>query len=115
MKGKPLKKSVSPRALLSTHTKSSPVQPTRPTALSLRADDLPRPGLMFRSWLEMYDLHLHRLHLQVFGRDPAYFVCDFIPLDWDVFPLDAETQKIQDNEAELERFALRSQCNEDKS
>lgn len=36
----------------------------------------------------MCDLHLHRLHLQVFGRDPAYFVCDFISLDWDVFPLD---------------------------
>lgn len=63
-----------------------------PAGSGLRADDLAGPGLVFRPWVEVCDFDLHGLHLQVFGRDPAHFVCDLIALDWDVLSFDAETE-----------------------
>lgn len=59
-----------------------------PAGSGLRADDLAGPGLVFRPWVEVCDFDLHGLHLQVFGRDPAHFVCDLIALDWDVLSFD---------------------------
>lgn len=64
--------------------------PTHPVSRSwsLRADDLTGPSLMFRPWVQMCDLHLHRLNLQVLRRDPAHFVRDLVALNWDILPLD---------------------------
>lgn len=63
-----------------------------PLKSNLRADDLPGPGLVFRAWVEMNYLHLHRLQLQVLGGDSAHFVCDLIALNGNIFPIDAETE-----------------------
>lgn len=72
------------------HHPPSPAQhdPPGPRSSGLCADDLARPGLVFRPWVEVYELHLHRLHLQVLGRDPAHFVRDLVALDRDILPLD---------------------------
>lgn len=56
----------------------------------LRADDLAGPGLVFRPWVQMCDLHLHCLHLQVLGRDPAHLIRDLVSLHRNILPLDAE-------------------------
>lgn len=84
--------SPTPSTSTRTSTRASTRASTRPRSWGLRADHLPGPGLVFRPWVEMCDLHLHRLHLQVLGRDPAHFVRDLIALDRDVLPLDAETE-----------------------
>lgn len=59
---------------------------------ALRADDLPRPSLVFCPWVQVCDLHLHRLHLQILGWDPAHLICDLVSLDRNVLPLDAERE-----------------------
>lgn len=76
----------------------------------LRADDLPRPGLVFCPWVEMCDLHLHRLHLQVLGRDSAHFVRHLVALNWDVLPLDAETEKHVDDGTWVKMGSFASHC-----
>lgn len=43
-----------------------------------------RPGFVLAPWVEMSDFDLHRLHLQVLGRDAGHFVRDLIALDGDV-------------------------------
>lgn len=75
------------------HPPPNPAQkhPAGPDAL--RADDLSRPGLVFRPRVEVCDLHLHSLHLQVFGRHAAHFKRDLIAFDWHVLPLNAEMEK----------------------
>lgn len=55
----------------------------------------------------MRDLHLHRLHLQVLGGDPAHFVRDLVALNRDVLPVDAETHSSQDKD---EVFRFMSPC-----
>lgn len=77
------------------HLQPSQPRCSTPAAPSsgLRADDLSGPGLVFRPRVEMCDLHLHRLHLQVLGRDPGHFVRDLIALDRDVLALDATRGK----------------------
>lgn len=56
---------------------------------------------MFCPWVEMSDLHLHRLHLQVLGGDPAHFVRDLVALNRDVLAVDAETHSSQDKDEVL--------------
>lgn len=42
----------------------------------------------------MRELHLHRLHLQVLGRDSAHLVGDLVAFHWDVLALDAVNRYI---------------------
>lgn len=102
--------SPTPSTSTRTSTRASTRASTRPRSWGLRADHLPGPGLVFRPWVEMCDLHLHRLHLQVLGRDPAHFVRDLIALDRDVLPLDAETERNEDEDEVRVKVGLAWNC-----
>ena len=77
-----------------THRHTQRVQPHNPTTgvsldstQRLGADDLPGPGLVLGSWVQVGDHHLHCLDLLVLGRDGAHLVRDFISFHGHVFPI----------------------------
>lgn len=80
-----------------------------PPALSrrsgLRAEDLTRPGLVFCAGVQMCDLHLHRLHLQILGWDPAHLVCDLISLHRNILPLNAERKKVRSRAVKIRIYS----------
>lgn len=59
----------------------------------LRADHLPRPGLVFPSGRQVGDDHFDSLELYVFGRNRTHFVGHLIPLHGHIFTLNTRKKR----------------------